>query len=467
MKKVFNSLFVIIAAMVTFAGCAKQEIDAPATPETKTVQFFANSIETKTAFGTPDGTTYPTLWTANDTKVSVALNGTSKDAEIVTISEDFTSASFITDFKDDESGTYQFFALSPASAKNSISTDVISANIWASQKPSVNSVDEAAMVLYSVSDVYSEFPASVSLNFKHFTAYGKLSFKNLNLNGATVNSVSISSSADIAGRWNYNVHTNEYIVNSGASTITLDTDATENIWFACAPVGAMDGHTLKFTINTSNGPLSKEVTLKGNKYNFESGKIANIAVDMDGIEFAKSEVYTLVTDITKLTVGSKIIIAASEYDVAMSTTQNGNNRAEAGQGKTDNKIVDPADNVEILEVENGASAGTYALHATKESGYIYAAGGTGKNNYLRTKAQKDNVSSWTISIADNGQATIKCADTSVARNTLMYNSSSKIFSCYASGQNAVSIYRLEGDNGGETPDPTPDPDPTPEPEPEP
>ena len=45
MKKVFNSLFVIIAAMVTFAGCAKQEIDAPATPETKTIQFFANSVK--------------------------------------------------------------------------------------------------------------------------------------------------------------------------------------------------------------------------------------------------------------------------------------------------------------------------------------------------------------------------------------------------------------------------------------
>ena len=50
MKKVFNSLFVIIAAMVAFAGCQKEENNAPATPETKTVQFFANSIETKTEF---------------------------------------------------------------------------------------------------------------------------------------------------------------------------------------------------------------------------------------------------------------------------------------------------------------------------------------------------------------------------------------------------------------------------------
>ena len=74
MKKLFNSFFVIIAAMVTFAGCAKQEIAAPTTPETKTVQFFANSIETKTHFGdkTADNK-YPTLWDAGD-KVKVLMN---------------------------------------------------------------------------------------------------------------------------------------------------------------------------------------------------------------------------------------------------------------------------------------------------------------------------------------------------------------------------------------------------------
>ena len=68
MKKLFNSIFVIIAAMVTFAGCAKEEIAAP---ETKIVKFFAESIETKTAFGTPNGTTYPTLWTENDEEVTL------------------------------------------------------------------------------------------------------------------------------------------------------------------------------------------------------------------------------------------------------------------------------------------------------------------------------------------------------------------------------------------------------------
>ena len=72
-------MFVIIAAMVTFAGCAKEEISAP---EAQTVHFFAESIETKTAFGTPDGTTYPTLWTGNDSKVHISLNLTGSNAYV-------------------------------------------------------------------------------------------------------------------------------------------------------------------------------------------------------------------------------------------------------------------------------------------------------------------------------------------------------------------------------------------------
>ena len=85
MKKVFNSFFVIVAAMITLAGCTKQETDAP---ETKNVQFFAQSIETKTVFGAlaDDGKTYPTLWNSGD-KLKVLLNieqvsGAEKTAEV-------------------------------------------------------------------------------------------------------------------------------------------------------------------------------------------------------------------------------------------------------------------------------------------------------------------------------------------------------------------------------------------------
>ena len=440
MKKVFNSLFVIIAAMVTFAGCAKQEIDAPATPETKTVQFFAESIETKTAFGTPDGTTYPTLWTANDSKVKLSLNYASpKDAD-VEVSDDFTTANFTAEIEDDASGAYVFYAMSPASAYNSFhsSYKYLSANIPTTQVPLANSVDEGAQVLYAVSEEFVEMPASVSLNFHHFTAYGKLSFANLNLGDASVNSVAITSSVDFAGRWNYMVETGAFEENSGSPEITLTTSATENLWFACAPVD-MNNQTLTFTVNTTNGPLSKTVTLNGKK--FEAGKIATMVVDMEGIEFAESVVYDLVEDPSDLTPESEIIIVASDSDQALSTTQNSNNRGQANVTKSADKstISDPGSAVQIITVEDGTKDGTVAFNVG--DGYLCAA--SSGSNYLRTEENLSDNSSWTVNITD-GVATILAQGT-YTRNTMQYNSNSSIFACYSSAsQKAVSIYKRQG-----------------------
>ena len=438
MKKVFKSLFVIVAAMITFAGCAKQEIDAPATSETKTVQFFAESIETKTAFGTPDGKTYPTLWTANDKAVKLSLNYASpKDADIE-VSDDFITASFTAEITDDESGAYVFYAMSPASAYNSFHANnkYLSANISTTQTPLANSVDEKAQVLYAVSEQFDEMPSSVSLNFKHFTAYGKLSFVNLNLDDATVTSVTITSSVDFAGRWNYMVESGAFQENSGSSEITLSTSNTENLWFACAPVD-MNNQTLTFTVNTDKGPLSKTVTLTNKK--FEAGQIATMKVDMAGIEFAESVVYELVTDPSDLTVNSEIIIVAADSDVALSTTQNNNNRGQAGVTKDGDTISDPGSAVQVITIEDGTKDGTVAFNVG--NGYLCAA--SSSSNYLRTENTLSDNSSWTVSITE-GVATIVAQGT-YTRNTMQYNQSSTLFACYGSAsQKAVSIYKRQG-----------------------
>lgn len=441
MKKVFNSLFVIIAAMVTFAGCAKQEIDAPATPETKTVQFFAESIETKTAFGTPVGNSYPTLWTANDKEVKLLLNLNDEYVAGVTASGDFTSASFNVDVKTDGTESpYQFCAISPSTVFLGKNDERFAVTIPTSQTPLKNSVDEAAQILYALSDSFDEIPETVDLDFKHFTAYGNLSFTNLNLGDAKVTSIAITSSIDFANRWNCFVDDESFGENSGASTITLITSATENLWFACAPVGDMNGKTLTFTINTDKGPLVKTVTL-GAKHKFESGRIAKMTVDMKDIEFEKSKVYELVTDASELTLDSEIIIVASDYNFALSTTQNGNNRGQAAVNKSEDKstITDPGNDVQVLIIGEGASEETISLNTGVT--YLYAPGG---GNYLRETTTLNENASWNISVTEGGIATIKASRND--RNWMRYNSSNNppIFSCYTSGQTDVSIYKLQG-----------------------
>lgn len=443
MKKSISLVLVIIAAMVAFAGCVKQEADAPATAETKTVQFVAESIETKTTFGTPDGTTYPTLWTANDKEVKLLLNLNEEFvAGISGVADDFTSASFSADVKiKDDNGSvapYQFCAISPSEAYLGKTDQRFAVTIPTSQTPLENSVDEKAQILYALSGSYDELPETVELNFKHFTAYGKLSFKNLELGGANVTSVAITSSVNFANRWNCFIADESFGENSGASTITLNTSATENLWFACAPVGEMNGNTLTFTINTDKGPLSKTVTL-GEKHKFEAGRIAKMTVDMAGVAFEESKVYELVTDASDLTVDSKIIIVASGYNYAMSTTQNNNNRGQAAVTKSDDKstIKDPGNDVQVLTIGDGSIDETISLSTGEK--YLYAPGGS--NNYLRETTTINANASWTVSIAD-GVATIMAKID--GRNWLRYNSSSFIFSCYGSGQNDVSIYKLQG-----------------------
>ena len=216
MRKLFNSLFVIIAAVVTFAGCTKQEIENYV-GDAVTVHFVAESIETKSAFGSPDGTTYPTLWTENDEKIHILLNLNEEAEAGITVSEDYRTATFSADIVAQSStAPYTFYAMSPASAYLGKNAERFSATIPAAQTPLAGSVDEAAQILYAISSSYTEMPSNVPLNFKHFTAYGNLSFTNLELDGAVVSSVSITSSVNIAGRWSYMVADGSYTENSAS-----------------------------------------------------------------------------------------------------------------------------------------------------------------------------------------------------------------------------------------------------------
>lgn len=438
MKRFFTSLSVIVAAMVTFAGCTKEEVKTPVS-ETKTVQFVAESIETKTAFGTPDENTYPTLWTENDSQIKLLLNFNEEATADLKVADNFKTAKFTAEVSASSStAPYTFYAISPASAYLGKADGRYSVTIPTSQKPLENSVDEAAQILYAVSEGFEEIPNTVTMNFKHFTAYGKLSFINLELGEAKITSVAITSSVDFANRWNYFVETDSFAENSGASTITLTTDKTENLWFACAPVGSMNGETLTFTINTDKGTLSKTVTL-GENHNFEAGKIANMKINMSGVNIAEPEVYELVTDASDLTVDSKIIIVAKDYDFALSTTQNSNNRAQAAVTKNENYITDPGNDVQVITIEEGTKSGTLAFNVG--NGYLYAA--SSSSNHLKTEEPLSENSSWAVSISD-GMASVVSQGTNT-RNTMQYNQSSSMFSCYGSAsQKALAIYKLQG-----------------------
>ena len=459
MKNLFKSIMTVAVAAMAFASCSTNFTEEVSFGEK--VQFTVNAVNdeiTRSTFGEPAEGKYPTLWEGNE-KFVINVNGEGDKK---------TTSDVTAKFSDDKRGAYltvafdelaaqsdyTLHALAPASA--CVFNSITAGKGWqvtipTAQTPKANSCDAAAQILIGVSETKTTTAESFDMTFKHAVAYGKMSLKNLNLGDATISSVAITSTKNIAGRFYINHKTGAYSDNSGAKSITINTASTDNIWFALAPAD-VSNTALTVVVNTNQGTFTKEVTMPANRV-FEAGKISTFGVDMTGVALVAPVQYTLLTNINNLKAGDQIVIAAKDADLALSSTQNTNNRGTAAITKSSDKstISDPGSAVEIFTVEEGSTSGTYAFKAQKYAGYIYAA--SNSSNHLKTRAENDDANgSWNISVTSAGVATIKATGTN-AKNWLRYNSSSGLFSCYGSGQGDVVIYHLAGEE--------PEPDTTP------
>ena len=155
---------------------------------------------------------------------------------------------------------------------------------------------------------------------------------------------------------------------------------------------------------------------------------------------------TLVTDATTLKAGEKVVIVAKDYDYALGTNQKTNNREAVAVTKDGSSVSVGAD-VQVLTLEAGTTESTWAFNTG--SGYLYAA--SSSKNYLKTEATLSDNSSWSVSIDSSGNATIKAQGTN-ARNWMRYNpnNGTPLFACYASGQQDICIYKVEGGSGSVT-----------------
>lgn len=154
--------------------------------------------------------------------------------------------------------------------------------------------------------------------------------------------------------------------------------------------------------------------------------------------------YELVTDASTLVAGDSILIVCNgaSYRKILSTTQNKNNRgAVAFAAFNEDNTITPVTG--SAKIELGGEKGKWTFYVTngETQGYLYAA--SSNNNYLRTKSSADANAKASISIASGGNATIKFTGSNT-RNTILYNTQNKLFSCY-SGTSAqttsVQIYR--------------------------
>ena len=455
MKKLFPVLLIVAAAATAFS-CSKIEKVAPVEGEVHTVTFNASTPSTKTTFGDRVSGTpahYPTHWTTNDSAVKVAQNFSNGVDASVTKNSD-TNASFTADFEDDGSGSYTFYAVSPASAYVSgVNSSYYSWNleIPTTQTSTATGPDESAMILAATSSTKATFPSSVDLSFKHVTAYAKMSITNLGLEaGDQVASVLVTADANIAGRFYYYVSgtkkgtLEEHAGSSNA--ITILTTSPSDIWFACAPM-AYDTE-LTISVTTKNSKVYTKVI--NTPADLEAGHVATFNVNFSGITPPVDKVYNLVTSYSELTAGSKVIIAAlgaADYAAGIGTTSS-NFIPAVSQAKSadDSKITNPAATVDVFTIEAGGTANTIALNGT--NGYLYAK--STSSNYMGIQTTNNDDGYWTPTIVDPGTGEMSLVATgSSNRNYMHYNGDR--FSCYASTSSVTALqalYKLEGSGSG-------------------
>ena len=188
----------------------------------------------------------------------------------------------------------------------------------------------------------------------------------------------------------------------------------------------------------------EETTEKPTCYTAGSSYMINSATTLyalysrfEGEGAGNSDVYELVTNQEDLRIGDKVIIGAADKGVVMSTEQKSNNRGEQAVTVKDNSIT-LVDGVQVMTLEAGKTDNTYAFNVG--DGYLYAASSSA--NYLRTETTLSNNSSWSISIASSGSATIKSTG-SYSRNLLQYNKTASLFACYSSAQADIVLYKQQ------------------------
>lgn len=151
--------------------------------------------------------------------------------------------------------------------------------------------------------------------------------------------------------------------------------------------------------------------------------------------------FVLISDASSLRAGDQVVIANAENNVAMSVNQKSNNRDQATVSISGNTLT-TNDDVQVFTLE--LSENGWRFRDNDHDGWLTA--GSSSKNILTTSSTEDDNSLATITFND-GAATVTFRG-SHTRNTLRYNKSASIFSCYAANSSVrgeIQLYRHDAE----------------------
>lgn len=462
MKNLYKYLLAVATVAMAFTSCSKDEFSNPST-ETQKVTFTVTSgsdLETPPASRTEfDEETGQMNWSADREALEVIqiLDTINAHATTEAYTIENRVAKFQVSFKaltGSEPYDLTYSAIYPAVNYSGNTNDYTKFRIKlpAEQTPTETGFDPNADLLLAKPETRTAQPAEgeeLNFRFKRVAAIAKMTLKGIPA-GEKLAKVELTASQPMAGYSRTNLKTGE-IYDIGyykEETMTLmlndrETTGEDVIWFTSLPCVFGEGDSFTVKAYTDKATYEKTVSFSTPEaFKFVSGGLTRFGITgMTRTENVVDE-YVLLTDVADLSVGDQIIITNGTDGAARALgPQSGNFRGEVAIEIASNTITTIPTGVQIITIETGIEANTFALNVG--DGYLYAAGGT-KDNYLKTQPSIDGNASWSILI-ESGAAIIKAqVQGEKPRNWLRYNKTSPRFSCYSSGQEDVYIFHKAG-----------------------
>lgn len=462
MKKLYKYLLAVATVAMAFTSCSKDEFSNPST-ETQKVTFTVTSgsdLETPPASRTEfDEETGQMNWSADGEALEVIQILGSEISHATT--EAYTIENRVARFQvtfdaltGSEPYDLTYSAVYPAVNYSNKESDPTKFRIKlpAAQTPTETGFDPNADLLLAKPETRTVQPVEgeeLNFRFKRVAAIAKMTLKGIPA-GEKLAKVELTASQPMAGYSRTNLKTGE-IYDIGyykeeTMTLTLndrETTGKDVIWFTSLPCVFGEGDSFTVKAYTDKATYEKTVSFSTPEaFKFVSGGLTRFGITgMTRTENVADE-YVLLTDVADLSVGDQIIITSGTDGAARALgPQSGNFRGEVAIEIASNTITTIPTDVQIITIETGIEANTFALNVG--DGYLYAAGGT-KNNYLKTQPSIDGNASWSILI-ESGAAIIKAqVQGEKPRNWLRYNKTKPRFSCYSSGQEDVYIFHKAG-----------------------
>lgn len=463
MKKI---LFVASLLAIGAQSCTKEDSQSVAIEKSTTIEVIADlEGDTRTYYDgakinwAESGEQLNIIYYADDNSSSRRQTATHADYTIDAEGRIKFSADFSTT---DGATSYTLGAFYPYAYKSTTSS--ISLTVPQAQTPTADSYDPKTDILVSKEPVVVDgAPESVKFSFARMVAFAKMTLKGIGA-GETIQKVTFYSSAKPAGAVEFKVHEAATVENAkwynNFEDITITREnwvatGEDVVWMTTVPTD-LSGTDFTVTVVTDQYTYTKSVDLTDKTLTFERGDIAVFTVN-DLQRQEKPKAYKLLTDINELNAGDQILLCTKKTESSsaklLSTTADGNalkftESVTVSAGLEISAEGLPAD-AAILDVESGATAGTFAL---KDINKGYLCGTYDSENWssaLSYKDSKDRESSWTISINSSSAVTAYAYYSDTAYRYLNNYYGSKFNFAGSTGTYYYYIYYLDGKNTGE------------------